>query len=428
MIIMGCFNSTCSLSHLDVTYGDKCYFLILKPNRFHEKLEGSTICYPDERYKLFCLPIVGEYNDYGRIEEIQKDEHILFLEKKLDMSIESLIEIAAETRNVYEDLSEKFQQFIDNKEIFKNPASLCDIFIKLNFKSIGENKYIITSDLKLENEYMVEVQDKENYTVFKDGVKLYSDSFSFHNVSDFFNRFQEKTGIYLNIKKRKIFNMVKDLCSCFVLKEVADNLMKEKSMFKHWRYKSVNDWDFTPGLATYIGFQECEFGKYIATKNGETFVLQFSHEKIIVNGKEISNVRDFKSLTKSFNEEIKNMGKELTQFDLEGYNFKVGARAKFSIEREEYSIYYFHRFYESSWVFRLNIPMMELYTSEFENWSFESEYVTAKKLLHLFHQTHNMLEPTCNASQDDMKDYVMTLYKIASNYVKECRRREKEEL
>lgn len=419
---MGCYNSACSLSHLDVKSGDKCYFLILKPHKYQERTEGSTHCYADDRYKLFCFPIVGEYDDYGGLEEIEKDEHILFLEKKLKIPIESLVSIATETRGVYDSYSEKFKLFIENEKILNYSEILLDVMKKLNFESVEENKYLVNSDLELNDTYTIEIVSKDKFNIFKNGVCLSSHFYNY--PSDFFEGFQKTTGIYLNIKNRKIFDIVKDLCSCFVLKEIADELMANKKMYEHWYYKSINNWDFTPAVATQIGFKKVKDGKYRAEKDGQEFLLEYSDYPKIGN-KKVEKVKDFKFVTKLFQDELKELEKKMTWFDSSCKNFILGAKAKFSLDYKDYS-YYFGRFYENSIVFHLNTTIMNLYCSEFKNWKFEEEYIAAEKIMYLFSQTHNMLAPTCNATQDDMRDNLMLLYKAANSWAKKKKKEEAE--
>lgn len=419
---MGCFNSACSLSHLDVKSGDKCYFLILKPNKYQNNTEGSTHCYTDDRYKLFCFPIIGEYDDYGGLEEIEKDEHILFLEKKLKMPIESLIQIATETRGVYDHFSEKFKLFIKNEDILNYSETLLDIMKKMKFESVEENKYLVNTDLKLDSAYTIEIVSKDKFNIFKNGVYLSSHFYNY--PSDFFEDFQKTTGIYLNIKNRKIFDLVKDICSCFVLKDIADELMRNKKMYEHWYYTSINDWDFTPAVATQIGFKEVKFGKYRAEKDGQEFLLEyFDNPKI--GKKKVEKVKDLKFVTKLFQSELKELEKQTTWFDCSCKNFILGAKAKFSLDVNECS-YYFENFYRNSIVFNLNTIIMEMYCSEFRDWRFEKEYTLAEKIVYLFLQTHNMLAPTCNATQDDMRDNLMILYKVAINWTKRKKKEEEE--
>ena len=58
---MGCWLGTCALTNLPIHHGDE---IVLLP------LFGSAIGHLGE-YKTIGLPIIGEYNDYGMIENIQ---------------------------------------------------------------------------------------------------------------------------------------------------------------------------------------------------------------------------------------------------------------------------------------------------------------------------------------------------------------------
>lgn len=66
---MGCWNETCALSNLPITVGDRVRFLIL----LNTGAAGKSYYYNDN-YIPLCLPISGEYDDYGAVENIEVDE------------------------------------------------------------------------------------------------------------------------------------------------------------------------------------------------------------------------------------------------------------------------------------------------------------------------------------------------------------------
>lgn len=69
---MGCWNATCGISNLAITYGSDvvCIPILLENSR--NEVAGQ--CYIDDMYSPFCLPIFGKYNDYGAMENIILDE------------------------------------------------------------------------------------------------------------------------------------------------------------------------------------------------------------------------------------------------------------------------------------------------------------------------------------------------------------------
>lgn len=69
---MGCWNETCDLSKLPIRYGDKVKFLILL-----NVGAGGKSYYYNDTYIPLALPLSGEYNDYGSVENIKIDQSTL---------------------------------------------------------------------------------------------------------------------------------------------------------------------------------------------------------------------------------------------------------------------------------------------------------------------------------------------------------------
>jgi len=71
---MGCFNGTCALTQLPIVCGDNVVVYVLKANPYTADDLGGMICYSDDLYKPFGLPLYGKYNDYGSVEKISNPE------------------------------------------------------------------------------------------------------------------------------------------------------------------------------------------------------------------------------------------------------------------------------------------------------------------------------------------------------------------
>lgn len=74
---MGCWNATCGLSNLPIQQGDEILFFVLS-NNFTEGELGGGFSYATDRYVPVGLPVHGQYNDYGGIENITKNGHRMF--------------------------------------------------------------------------------------------------------------------------------------------------------------------------------------------------------------------------------------------------------------------------------------------------------------------------------------------------------------
>ncbi len=67
---MGSFNASCIVSGLPIEGGDKVRFLVLARSSSHP--DGNEhVNYVDGRWKLFGVPVRGEYNDYGSVENTE---------------------------------------------------------------------------------------------------------------------------------------------------------------------------------------------------------------------------------------------------------------------------------------------------------------------------------------------------------------------
>jgi hypothetical protein len=73
---MGCWNGTCLISNLPIYSGDEVVFFTLKRKRDVKAVEGGHY-ETDDLYEPLLYPIVGEYNDYGSIENVKEDFSLL---------------------------------------------------------------------------------------------------------------------------------------------------------------------------------------------------------------------------------------------------------------------------------------------------------------------------------------------------------------
>lgn len=64
---MGCWNATCSVSNLPIFAGEK---VVLIPLVKTLPKPVYNCCYPIDNFSPFSFPIIGEYNDYGGIENV----------------------------------------------------------------------------------------------------------------------------------------------------------------------------------------------------------------------------------------------------------------------------------------------------------------------------------------------------------------------
>lgn len=70
---MGCWNGTCMVSGLPITWGDEIVMFVIKQN---VGSQWGHECYSYAEASLVSPPIFGKYNDYGGIEEIDYTDEL----------------------------------------------------------------------------------------------------------------------------------------------------------------------------------------------------------------------------------------------------------------------------------------------------------------------------------------------------------------
>lgn len=81
---MGCWNGTCMISNLPIISGEKIKLVILSSvGSDIDDFIGAGYCEATGLMAPTYLPIEGEYNDYGMIEEIVDDWNVKFINESL---------------------------------------------------------------------------------------------------------------------------------------------------------------------------------------------------------------------------------------------------------------------------------------------------------------------------------------------------------
>lgn len=70
---MGCWAGTCGISHLPINAGDKVRLFFMTMQDYGNEKEGAGFCYSNDVWYPRGLPISGEYDDYGGIENVTED-------------------------------------------------------------------------------------------------------------------------------------------------------------------------------------------------------------------------------------------------------------------------------------------------------------------------------------------------------------------
>jgi len=96
---MGCWNGTCMISNLPIISGEKVKLVILHDLFNHDRYSGG-FCYANGLMRPLFLPIDGEYNDYGMIENIVENRNFHFVTEHLKKAY-SQIEVEKEILNEF---------------------------------------------------------------------------------------------------------------------------------------------------------------------------------------------------------------------------------------------------------------------------------------------------------------------------------------
>ncbi len=105
---MGCFNGTCMISNLPISYDEEVKVVLLKSNKLGKTnitSIGSGFCHIDEFMYPVFLPFDAKYDDYGSVKDIKEDfntELILNDLKKVIMKIRSRNGNEKEDYNLYD--------------------------------------------------------------------------------------------------------------------------------------------------------------------------------------------------------------------------------------------------------------------------------------------------------------------------------------
>lgn len=174
---MGCFNVSCGASHLTINSGNKIVLFPLTMRGFIAKMNPYRncanfitndgpfgICHP------YTLPIFGEYNDYGCLENIEENEHTKHLEKHFGTSIQNIADYFCRADCEGDDMIVNFKK----KSAMKNIAGMFvlrevyDEYVEASLKTLKMNFYaqapMTSNTLELMGFKFVEEIEQGRYT------------------------------------------------------------------------------------------------------------------------------------------------------------------------------------------------------------------------------------------------------------------------
>lgn len=276
---MGSFNVSCGISQVSIKEGVECRFIPLQPKYLHKPVHvlepASMIHYPNSIFNPFCFPIKGKYNDYGNIEEIEKDFNTELIEEYFGIPIEEFVQCASCTRGVNDSYGDIFRNYAINQEALKknfgndndtplqmlgfkkevrevskehrfegysHPKLSDGIFIVLNVHLKNSKGYSLrdnsTSDI-----FKVE-EDKNSYAIFNTfDDKVLISTFASTLVKDLLNAIYQLTKVHINYKEEDYnkVNMLRRMSGMFVLEEIYQLVISQHEGMDDWTVKRINE-------------------------------------------------------------------------------------------------------------------------------------------------------------------------------------------
>ena len=161
---MGCWKQTCSISNLPIAYKDKIVIIPLMLISDDIKGLDGLLYDVNDKYCSFCVPVIGSYNDYGGIEEIENEDFILSILNNYKFVIENEKEEVLETLKPITSVEDFFDIILEKNlsvEIYKKRYKvnyiIChyDLFVSL-IKEVS-NRFV---NFKRETTYRILLKDK----------------------------------------------------------------------------------------------------------------------------------------------------------------------------------------------------------------------------------------------------------------------------
>jgi hypothetical protein len=194
---MGSWSVYCGISKIAITSGQECVLLPLKPDNGHRTYM---------KWLPAVMPIFGNYDDYGGIEDIVEDDNTKLIESYFGVSIEDFcyyftrgpidIEDTSKVMQKNKEVKKWSMMWIDRK-VYDFMISVIDkkdydlgnidlgnpkILTMLGFTYIGENKNNKTYDPKRYYHEWI----KDDFTLFSDGnyIQTENKGVSIHRIHE----------------------------------------------------------------------------------------------------------------------------------------------------------------------------------------------------------------------------------------------------
>lgn len=172
---MGSFNVSGAVSKLSIGCGDKVAFFILRP--LVAKLQRCAIVSNSPTtgmYDCAFLPVIGYYNDYGNIENVERDSNVEYIETHFDQPIEDIISSIWDGESEYAGMWENYE-FYERSAAF----SLNGDYNIMELQIFGKPQFLKLLGFELIEELDSNERYKYKYQHVTNGVCIQADESGF---------------------------------------------------------------------------------------------------------------------------------------------------------------------------------------------------------------------------------------------------------
>lgn len=219
---MGCWNETCSLSNLPILLSEKVKFVILLNTGV-----GGRSYYYNDAYIPLCLPISGEYNEYGSVKNIKIDSATLNL-----LQNQKFYTVDKHEDEISDDKIEKFNKTL--KHYGCSSISYVDMNSVLNFKdynftTIEEFVDDISQDsvfFKYHDKYYLLQLALYHENLYDTLVDTFAKRIPYEQINNLYDLWEKKIKKYYDGKKEY-----------YELKKLPEDDLTEEQLKKMLRYE-----------------------------------------------------------------------------------------------------------------------------------------------------------------------------------------------
>ena len=269
---MGCWNGTCMISNLPILSGEKVKLVFLTKNfEKPEILNSSGFCYSHDLLTPAFLPISGEYDDYGGIENITKDFNYKIIEEFFKRIFPSKIKNCDDEcenwdlETIIHYIERGVCKFLDKNDTWKDfdfswvfiREDIYQSIVKLN-RNLKIYDYDINKYVKIDTLFDKNVETYRNNKTNEDSelsetekmIRDFRFDFSFKSIfrkdsgRNYFKTFIEyECFMKLNFDKTKEINKIKKVWKEFYLFENFLENSRKSWMIQSGAGSQNDDWD-----------------------------------------------------------------------------------------------------------------------------------------------------------------------------------------